>query len=96
MGVDIHYMLSIDKDTTVAKSNYEERLKMWEDVNLADENTAVAETIALDTLGAGGGEFGAGKGPFGAVKVEFVAGSGTEVIAAPSANKFKVGLFLHN
>ena len=96
MGVDIHYMLSIDKDTTAAKSNYEERLKMWEDVNLADENTAVAETIALDTLGAGGGEFGAGKGPFGAVKVEFVAGSGTEVIAAPSANKFKVGLFLHN
>jgi len=96
MGVDIHYMLSTDKDTTASKSNYEERLKMWEDVNLSDTTTDVVETIALDTLGAGGGEFGAGKAPFGAFKVEFVAGSGTEVIAAPTANKFKVGLFLHN
>ena len=94
MGVDVNYMLAVNKEP--AKSNYEERYKLWEDVNLSDENTDVAETLALDTLGAGGGDLGAGKAPFAAFKVEFVAGAGTEVVASSSANKFKVGLFLHN
>ena len=92
MGVDVSYLFSTeDTDNT----NYQVRFKAWDDINLSDETTDVTQTLALDVQGTSL-ETATGKGAFTKLRVNFVAGAGTEVIAAPSANKFKVGLFLYN